>query len=153
MFRKDVETYSSSIINTWSSFLFQVTYRALEQLNESGFDLIKVENVVRRQTRQSQNLESLLVSTSSPTPETQPLKSQTESSNKENSSKGHQRLFQTSVNLSYSGSKSKRACVVSPKEIAKDQGKPISKYERNMMIFDWLHTLGMMLNFSIEFIK
>ena len=72
--------------------LFQVTYRALEQLNESGFDLIKVENVVRRQTRQSQNLESLLVSTSSPTPETQPLKSQTESSNKENSSKGHQRL-------------------------------------------------------------
>ena len=43
--------------------------------------------------------------------------------------------------------------MVSPKEIAKDQGKPISKYERNMMIFDWLHTLGMMLNFSIEFIK
>ena len=103
MFRKGVKTYFRSMINTWSNsmiqnaepahFLFQVTYRALEQLNESGFDLIKVENVVRRQTRQSQNLESLLVSTSSPTPETQPLKSQTESSNKENSSKGHQRLF------------------------------------------------------------
>ena len=41
-----------------------------------------------------------------------------------------------------SGAKSKRGCVVSSKEIAKDQGKPISKYERNMMIFDWLHTLG-----------
>ena len=38
--------------------------------------------------------------------------------------------------------KMKRVGIVSPKEIAKDQGKPISKYERNMMIFDWLHTLG-----------
>ena len=36
----------------------------------------------------------------------------------------------------------KRVAIVSPKEIAKDQGKPLSKYERNMMIFDWLHTLG-----------
>ena len=38
--------------------------------------------------------------------------------------------------------KLKTVSVVSPKEIAKDQGKPLSKYERNMMIFDWLHTLG-----------
>ena len=38
----------------------------------------------------------------------------------------------------------KRVAIVSPKEIAKDQGKPLSKYERNMMIFDWLHTLGKM---------
>ena len=36
----------------------------------------------------------------------------------------------------------KRVAIVSPKEIAKDQGKPLSKYERNMMIFDWLHALG-----------
>ena len=41
--------------------------------------------------------------------------------------------------------KMKRVAIVSPKEIAKDQGKPLSKYERNMMIFDWLHTLGKML--------
>ena len=31
---------------------------------------------------------------------------------------------------------------MSQKDIAKDQGKPLSKYERNMMIFDWLYTLG-----------
>ena len=100
-------------------FWFQVTYRALEQLNESGFDLIKVENVVRRQTRQSQNLESLLVSTSSPTPETQPLKSQTESSNKENSSKGHQRLFQTSVNLVFQEVNLKELVWCLPKKLPK----------------------------------
>ena len=38
--------------------------------------------------------------------------------------------------------KLKKGGVVSQKDIAKDQGKPISKYERNMLIFDWLHTLG-----------
>ena len=42
--------------------------------------------------------------------------------------------------------KMKRVGIVSPKEIAKDQGKPLSKYERNMMIFDWLHTLGNNIN-------
>ena len=42
----------------------------------------------------------------------------------------------------YVDAKMKRVGVVSPKEIAKDQGKPLSKYERNIMIFDWLHTLG-----------
>lgn len=47
----------------------------------------------------------------------------------------------------------KRVAIVSPKEIAKDQGKPLSKYERNMMIFDWLHTLGkIMLRWIFHFI-
>ena len=35
----------------------------------------------------------------------------------------------------------KKAGIVSTKEIARDRGKPLSKYERNIMIFDWLHTL------------
>ena len=26
-------------------------------------------------------------------------------------------------------------------EIERDRGKPLSKYDRNVMIFDWLHTL------------
>ena len=46
------------------------------------------------------------------------------------------------LNISFADAKMKRVAIVSPKEIAKDQGKPLSKYERNMMIFDWLHTLG-----------
>jgi len=47
----------------------------------------------------------------------------------------------------------KRVAIVSPKEIAKDQGKPLSKYERNMMIFDWLHTVGEILITFTELIK
>ena len=31
--------------------------------------------------------------------------------------------------------------MLSTKEIDRDRGKPLSKYERNVMIFDWLHTL------------
>ena len=30
---------------------------------------------------------------------------------------------------------------ISSREIERDRGKPLSKYERNVMIFDWLHTL------------
>ena len=41
----------------------------------------------------------------------------------------------------FSDSKLKRVGIVSTKEIARDRGKPLSKYERNIMIFDWLHTL------------
>ena len=44
--------------------------------------------------------------------------------------------------LLFADAKLKTVSSVSPKEIEKDQGKPLSKYERNMMIFDWLHTLG-----------
>ena len=36
-----------------------MTYKALEQLSETGFDLVKVEAAVRK-TRHSQNLETLL---------------------------------------------------------------------------------------------
>ena len=41
----------------------------------------------------------------------------------------------------FTDSKLKRVGIVSTKEIARDRGKPLSKYERNIMIFDWLHTL------------
>jgi len=30
---------------------------------------------------------------------------------------------------------------LSTKEIAQNRGKPLSKYERNIVIFNWLHTL------------
>lgn len=103
----------------------KVTYKALEQLSESGFDLVKVEAAVKK-TRHSQNLESILA-TSNGTPSTEisstcPIEAVTRE-------------------LATKDAKMKRVAIVSPKEIAKDQGKPLSKYERNMMIFDWLHTL------------
>ena len=30
---------------------------------------------------------------------------------------------------------------LSSKDIERDRGKPLSKFDRNVMIFDWLHTL------------
>ena len=38
---------------------------------------------------------------------------------------------------------------ISSREIERDRGKPLSKYERNVMIFDWLHTLDE--NATIDF--
>ena len=51
-------------------------------------------------------------------------------------------LYKVQCFLLFADGKLKTVSSVSPKEIEKDQGKPLSKYERNMMIFDWLHTLG-----------
>ena len=47
--------------------VMKVTYKALDQLNRSGFDLVKVEALVRK-TRHSQNLDSLLVPALSSSP-------------------------------------------------------------------------------------
>ena len=118
----------------------QVTYRALEQLSESGFDLVKVEAAVKR-TRHSQNLDSLLVAASPRPPSSCPIDTVT----RDLASKGESDTAsrrKSPINKSFADAKMKRVAIVSPKEIAKDQGKPLSKYERNMMIFDWLHTLG-----------
>lgn len=103
----------------------KVTYKALEQLSESGFDLVKVEAVVKK-TQHSQNLESLLV-TNNGIPSAKPSSTCP--------------IETVTRELATKDAKMKRVAIVSPKEIAKDQGKPLSKYERNMMIFDWLHTL------------
>ena len=37
--------------------------------------------------------------------------------------------------------KSRAEKTLSCKEIERDRGKPLSKFDRNVMIFDWLHTL------------
>ena len=40
-----------------------------------------------------------------------------------------------------SSSKTGREKTLSCKEIERDRGKPLSKFDRNVMIFDWLHGL------------
>ena len=35
----------------------------------------------------------------------------------------------------------KKVITLSSKDIERDRGKPLSKFDRNVMIFDWLHTL------------
>ena len=38
-------------------------------------------------------------------------------------------------------SSSKKEKTLSCKEVERDRGKPLSKFDRNVMIFDWLHGL------------
>lgn len=112
----------------------KVTYKALEQFSESEFDLDRLEAAVKK-TRQSQNLDSLVINTTD--------------SSRTTSSLGHPsstcpvaQVIESAVRDKGSKeAKLKRVGIVSTKEIARDRGKPLSKYERNIMIFDWLHTL------------
>ncbi len=47
----------------------------------------------------------------------------------------------TDVSAASKVSAVKDPSALSTREIERDRGKPLSKYERNVMIFDWLHTL------------
>jgi len=112
----------------------KVTYKALEQFSESEFDLDRLEAEVKK-TRQSQNVDVLVSNTAGTSRTTSslgkpsgdcPVAQVMETAGREKGGKD---------------SKLKRVGIVSTKEIARDRGKPLSKYERNIMIFDWLHTL------------
>ena len=46
-----------------------------------------------------------------------------------------------SASKTASKSKSKKEKSLSCKEVERDRGKPLSKFDRNVMIFDWLHGL------------
>ena len=46
-----------------------------------------------------------------------------------------------SKTASKSKSSSKKEKTLSCKEVERDRGKPLSKFDRNVMIFDWLHGL------------
>ena len=61
-------SFLAAVTRTDLHTVLQVTYKALEQLTETGFDLGKVEAAVRK-SRHSQNLETLLAA---PRPHSRP---------------------------------------------------------------------------------
>ena len=91
-----------------------MTYRALEQLSESGFDLVKVEAAVKR-TRHSQNLDSLLVAASPRPPSSCPIDTVTRDLASKGESDTASRKKQP-INRSFADAKMKRVAIVSPKE-------------------------------------
>jgi len=131
----------------------KVTYKALEQFSESDFDLEKLEKTAQR-TRQSRNLDSLVLVT--------PDQSRTASA-LASSSHAHSagaRVLETGVKETLGLEGANKSVItgglpgigalVSQKEIERDRGKPLSKYERNIMIFDWLHTLDETATAAVE---
>ena len=58
-----------------------------------------------------------------------------------NNKKGQEAKSTTVTKSSVSTAVGGKDASLSSREIDRDRGKPLSKYERNVMIFDWLHTL------------
>ena len=82
------------------------TYKALERLSQSQFNLDQIAAVA---LTSNEHVEGLL---------SEELKSQ---------------------NPSLNAALLKNALTIN--DVEREQGRPLSKYERNMMIFNWLHTL------------
>ncbi|KAL1506780.1 hypothetical protein ABEB36_006081 [Hypothenemus hampei] len=110
------------------------TYKALERLSQSEFNLDQLE--VAPATAQasldpcSQNVIApgptrLTVPGSSPTPSKSPT-----TSNSTNAAM-----------LRVAKSRAGKNLPLTIRDVERERGKPLSKYERNMMIFNWLHTL------------
>ena len=45
------------------------------------------------------------------------------------------------IEVEVNSTEKEKSGTVTSKEIAQNRGKPLSKYERNIVIFNWLHTL------------
>jgi len=117
-----VRSVNKSVRQSYIKKRLKVTYKALEQLAESGFDLDRVEKSYRKNHKDSSN------------------KHKSSSSLKEKQSGAMAKVLDT-VQSGLSDIGGRGNDNVSQKEIERDRGKPISKFERNVMIFDWLHTL------------
>ncbi|XP_023335192.1 uncharacterized protein LOC111706529 [Eurytemora carolleeae] len=125
-----VRSMNKSVRQNYIKKRLKVTYKALEQLSESEFDLEKfLEKSVQQKTTGNQTVK---------------LKSTNRKANKDAVAK-----VLVTVHSDLGLSEKRKEDIVSTKEIERDRGKPISKYERNIMIFDWLHTLDESATFEV----
>ncbi|XP_018580109.1 uncharacterized protein LOC108917830 isoform X2 [Anoplophora glabripennis] len=112
------------------------TYKALERLSQSEFNLDRLEvtpstataSIGTEPTQAAPNAapSRLVVPGSSPTPSKSPV------------------AVANSTNAAVLRVAKQRAGKNLPltiRDVERERGKPLSKYERNMMIFNWLHTL------------
>ncbi|KAJ8952891.1 hypothetical protein NQ318_006507 [Aromia moschata] len=113
------------------------TYKALERLSQSEFNLDRLEVTPSTATASihTENPQEAAISVvpsrlsvpgSSPTPS----KSPTVSSNSTHAAMLRVAKQRAGKNLP-----------LTIRDVERERGKPLSKYERNMMIFNWLHTL------------
>ncbi|XP_040573475.1 uncharacterized protein [Lepeophtheirus salmonis] len=94
------------------------TYRALERMSQSGFNLEKIEVPHKFVVKPPINsVKTVPLTEENIVKKTKTLKPSSDSPSKPNK------------------------LIVSQNEVAQNRGKPLSKFERNIIIFDWLHTL------------
>ena len=156
-----VRSVNKRIRQTYLKKRLLTTYKALERMTQMGFDLEKLKDVVNEGELSSHpELVNLLSSTAITS---QPHKKEAIASavvGAENISQlgvsasglktlksGKNCAIKASEPASAAASASASAAAskvdqsLSCKDIERDRGKPLSKYDRNVMIFDWLHTL------------
>lgn len=95
------------------------TYKALERLSQSEFNLDRLEVQAANETERA-SATHLTVPGQQPAPVTSPG---------------------AVVRLAKPRSLGAKDLPLTLRDVERERGKPLSKYERNMMIFNWLHTL------------
>ncbi|XP_066153118.1 uncharacterized protein [Euwallacea fornicatus] len=110
------------------------TYKAIERLSQSEFNLDRLE-VAPATAQASIDPCSQSVITPGPTRLTVPGSSPTPSKSPTTSSSTNAAMLRAAK------SRAGKNLPLTIRDVERERGKPLSKYERNMMIFNWLHTL------------
>ncbi|XP_055679321.1 uncharacterized protein LOC129787623 [Lutzomyia longipalpis] len=109
------------------------TYRALERLSQSEFNLDRLEAVAAAATVYAgPGPTELVVPKLRPQPQCPTVTIVDDESQTVNQLACPQLKRKININLNRN---------ITMYDIERDRGKPLSKYERNMMIFNWLHSL------------
>ena len=128
------------------------SYKALERMSVSGINIEKLQELIDETGKVSPELARLFPlqaerndgnvkpTTPLPTNKLQPGVQNRHSSN-ESSQTTLSSMISTDGGTVTTKAKKENNNTLSPREVERDRGKPLSKYERNVMIFDWLHTL------------
>ena len=126
------------------------SYKALERMSLSGLNIEKLQDLIEETGKLSPEFSQIVslrpdVVSGEIKISTSPLPNNKIRHGLENNNKSSDDSSQTTLSSVVSDCafiKQRRDTnTISSREIERDRGKPLSKYERNVMIFDWLHTL------------
>ncbi len=119
------------------------TYRALDRLSQSEFNLDRLEAAAASYYKGPGPTElivpSTIVKTSNNNNNTSTMNTNVASADTEQAQlTKKQQINAEIIKKKISLNMTKNLTI---QDIEKERGKPLSKYDRNMMIFNWLHTL------------
>lgn len=119
------------------------TYRALDRLSQSEFNLDRLEAAAASYYRGPGPTELIVPSTvikttNNNTSTVHPTESTDTSTEQTLPNAKKQQINAEIIKKKISLNMTKNLTI---QDIEKERGKPLSKYDRNMMIFNWLHTL------------
>lgn len=119
------------------------TYRALDRLSQSEFNLDRLEAAAANYYKGPGPTELIVPSTIVKTTNNNNTSTVNPNASTETSSEQMQQPKKQQINAEMIKKKISLNMTknLTIQDIEKERGKPLSKYDRNMMIFNWLHTL------------